>query len=413
MREQKSTISPVSLSERILSLDVLRGFAVLGILIMNIQSYSMIEAAYINPTAYGDLTGINKWVWIFSHIFGDQKFLSIFSILFGAGIVLFSSRAESRGRSATWLHYRRTFWLFILGMMHAYLLWHGDILVTYAICAVLAFLFRKRSPKLLLILGILVISVSSLFYLMGGLTISSWPQESINGTMMSWRPGQAVIDHEIAAYQNGWLAQMAHRIPSSIKFQTMVFLMYTGWRAGGLMLVGMALYKWGVLSAERSSKFYSRLAILALGLGLPIVIFGVIRNFAEGWTLAYSMFLGWQFNYWGSLFVAASYIGLVMLLCQSNVWEGLKRRLSAVGRMAFTNYLMQTIVCTTIFYGHGFGLFGHVERVWQLVIVFCVWILQLYMSPIWIRHFKYGPVEWLWRTLTYWKFQPMKYRHSN
>lgn len=412
MREQKSLINPVSLSDRILSLDVLRGFAVLGILIMNIQNFSMIEAAYINPTAYGDLTGINKWVWIFSHIFGDQKFMTIFSILFGAGIFLFTSRAVEKGRSAAGLHYRRTFWLLIFGLIHAYVFWHGDILVTYALCAVLAFLFRNRSPKLLFILGIVVISISSMFYLMGGLTISSWPPESIDGTMLSWKPGQEIIDHEIAAYQGGWLAQMAHRIPSSIKFQTMIFLMYTGWRAGGLMLVGMALYKWGVLSAGRSSKFYSKMAIFGLGLGLPIVILGIVRNFAEGWTLAFSMFLGWQFNYWGSLLVAAGYIGLVMLLCQLNVWEGLKRRFAAVGRMAFTNYLLQTIICTTIFYGHGFGLFGRVERVWQLVIVFGIWIFQLYISPIWLRRFKFGPAEWLWRSLTYWKLQPMKIEGS-
>lgn len=126
------TYGPVAPSERIVSLDVLRGFAVLGILIMNIQSYAMPGAAYFNPMAYGDLTGLNKWVWILSHIFADQKFMTLFSILFGAGIVLMTGKVEARGQRSAGLHYRRTFWLFIIGMMHAYLLWHGDILVTYA-----------------------------------------------------------------------------------------------------------------------------------------------------------------------------------------------------------------------------------------------------------------------------------------
>ena len=121
--------APVAPSERILSIDVLRGFAVLGILIMNIQSFAMIEAAYLNPTAFGNLIGLNKWVWILSHIFADQKFMTIFSILFGAGIVLMTSKADSNSQSAAGLHYRRTFWLLVIGMMHAYLLWYGEILV--------------------------------------------------------------------------------------------------------------------------------------------------------------------------------------------------------------------------------------------------------------------------------------------
>ncbi len=130
--ENNYKVSPVSPTKRIKSLDALRGFAILGILIMNIQSYSMIMAAYTNPTAYGDLTGINKWVLILSHTIAEQKFLSIFSILFGAGIILFTRKAEAKGKKATGLHYRRTFWLLIIGLMHAYLVWYGDILVTYA-----------------------------------------------------------------------------------------------------------------------------------------------------------------------------------------------------------------------------------------------------------------------------------------
>ena len=152
-------ILPVLPSERILSLDVLRGFAILGILFMNIQSFSMIEAAYINPTAYGDLTGINKWVWIISHIFTDQKFMTLFSLLFGAGIILITDRADLKGISAAGLHYRRTFWLLLIGLIHAYLLWHGDILVIYAMCALIVYAFRKLSPKKFLIYVLITISI--------------------------------------------------------------------------------------------------------------------------------------------------------------------------------------------------------------------------------------------------------------
>ncbi|MCK4226686.1 DUF418 domain-containing protein [candidate division WOR-3 bacterium] len=398
---------PVAPSERIISLDVLRGFAILGILIMNIQSFSMIEAAYINPAAYGSLLGLNKWVWILSHILADRKFMSIFSILFGAGIVLFTSKAESKGLPSAGLHYRRSFYLFIIGMMHAYLLWYGDILVAYSICAISAYLFRRIIPKKLLIIGILIFSVSSLLYFFFGWSMPYWPKESLQGTMSFWNPGIEKVNAEISAYQGGWLPQMSHRIPASISFQTFIFFILTGWRAGGLMLVGMALYKWGILSAKCSKRFYYTLMSIGFVIGIPIIAYGIVRNFAENWSIKYSMFLGWQYNYWGSLFITLGYICLIMLICKSEVLEKLTRPFAAVGRMALTNYLMQTVICTLIFYGHGFGLFGKVERTQQILFVFGIWVFQIIVSPIWLRYFRFGPAEWLWRTLSYQKIQPM------
>ena len=227
MVKDKAIVSPVSLSDRIISLDVLRGFAVLGILIMNVQSFSMISAAYINPEAYGDLSGLNKWAWIFSHIFADLKFMTIFSILFGAGIILFSGNVEAKGYSPAKLHYRRMFWLFIIGMMHAYLLWYGDILVCYALCALLVFLFRKKSPKTLLILGLITVSVASLLYLMSGFSMQFWPPEAIENTMKGWKPAADLVQREVQAYQGGWLEQMSKRVPGSLSMQTFLFLFYT------------------------------------------------------------------------------------------------------------------------------------------------------------------------------------------
>ncbi|MFO7891446.1 MAG: DUF418 domain-containing protein [bacterium] len=400
--------APITPGERYPSLDILRGFAILGILLMNIQSFSMIEAAYLNPTAYGDLTGINKWTWIFSHVLADQKFLSLFSIMFGAGIVLFTNRIESRGLKPAGLHYRRIFWLLIIGLIHAYIFWHGDILVPYAMCGLIAYLFRKKKPKTLLTVGLIIFSISSIIYIMFGVSIQQWPQEAIQGTMASWNPGPDKIATELAAYRGGWLQQMTHRVPTSLNFQLFVFLIWTGWRAGGLMLTGMALYKWRVLTAERSKSFYLTFMSIGFGIGLPVVIYGVIKNFAAGWSLEYSMFLGSQFNYWGSLFVAFGYIGLIMLISNHLMQKKRKTLLQAAGRMAFTNYLLQTLICTTLFYGHGLGLFGKVERFTQLLIVIGIWVLLLTISPLWLKHFRYGPVEWLWRSLTYWKIQPMR-----
>ncbi len=407
-RTAQAAAAPVTGSERIVSLDVLRGVAILGILVMNIQSFSMIEAAYLNPTAYGDLTGMNRLVWTLSHLFADLKFISIFSMLFGAGIVLFSTRLDAGGRSPAGLHYRRVFWLLVIGLAHGFLLWFGDILTAYALIALVAFLFRRLKPVPLLVVGLIVFTVSSLLYLLGGVSMQYAPPEAWEGVAVFWQPGADSVASELAAYRGSWVEQMSHRVPSMIATLTIVFWMNFVWRVGGLMLVGMALFKWGVLSAERSRRFYAILAAVGLVVGVPLIWLGVARRFADGWTIQYSFFAGAQYNYWGSLFVALAFVGLVMLWAKSDVLGRLRDFFAAAGRMAFTNYIMQTVICTAVFYGHGFGLFGSVERTVQILIVFAVWVFQLWFSTVWLARFRFGPVEWLWRTLTYLKPQPMR-----
>jgi uncharacterized protein len=401
MSDCRAQIGPVGVGERIASIDVLRGFALLGILIMNIQSFSAIEAAYLNPTAYGDLSGVNRWVWTLSHVVADGKFISIFSMLFGAGIVLMAARAEAGGVRPRGLNTRRNIWLIIIGLLHAYLLWYGDILFTYGVCALIAFAGRKASPKKLIITGVVVFSVAFFLFMFFGFSLRFWPDENRAQSLENWLPSEEAISAELAAYRGTWLEQMAARIPAAIALQTFVFLVMEGWRVCGLMLIGMALFKTGVFSAERSKRFYLAMIGGGYAVGVPLVIAGVVKNFAAGWAFEYSMFLGSQYNYWGSLFVALGHTGAVMLAFRSGLFGRLRRVLAAVGRMALTNYLMQTVICTTIFYGHGLGLFGYVERKYQIVIVLAVWAVQLIYSPIWLRHFRFGPAEWAWRSLTY------------
>lgn len=403
-----NTNHPVYKKDRIVSLDILRGVAILGILIMNIQSFSMPGAAYINPMSYGDMTGFNKWVWILSHVFASQKFMSIFSILFGAGIVLFSENAESKSGRSAGLHYSRTFWLLLIGLVHAHIIWHGDILVAYALCGFIVYLFRKLNPKALLIIGILLISVHTLIYLFFGFTMGFWPPESIAETNKSWLPVAEAMQKEIAAYTGSISQQIAQQSSKAFFLETFVFLTNVLWRAGGLMLVGMALYKWGVLSAEKSKAFYKKTLIISWLVGLPIIIYGLTQNYANEWSMEYSMFIGSQFNYWGSLFVSFGFVCIIMLLVKSDSLKGLKDRLAAVGRMALTNYLMQSIICAFIFYGIGFGLFSKVERIWQIAIVVGIWLVQLLWSLPWLNVFNFGPFEWFWRSLTYRKCQAFK-----
>ena len=398
---------PVPLEERIHSLDILRGIAVLGILLMNISSFAMIGSAYFNPTAWGDLTGINRTVWTLLHLFADQKFMTIFSILFGAGIVIFAERCEAKGRKPAGLHYRRSFWLLVFGLLHAYLMWFGDILVAYACCAFVVYLFRRLRPGWLLTLGLISISVCFALNIFFGWSKQFWPPEAVEQMRTGmWNPTEELVNKEIAAYQGGFMAQMSMRWISALMIQTQAFLFWGAWRAGGLMLVGMALYKWGVLSARRSRRFYAVMALLGFHIGIPVTLFGVRQQFAHEWSFDYSFFYGMQFNYWGSLFISAGYIGLIIwlgkILPRLAAWPVF----SAMGRMAFTNYILQTVICTFIFYGHGLGLFCRVERAGQMVVVLSVWALMLFISPLWLSRFRFGPLEWLWRSLTYWKRQP-------
>jgi uncharacterized protein len=410
-RQATAIPQPVTEKERIVSIDVLRGFALLGILPMNIQSFSMIGAAYENPTAYGDLHGANYLVWLLCHVFADQKFMTIFSMLFGAGILLMTSRIEATGKPSAALHYRRMGWLILFGLAHAYLLWSGDILVAYGMCGLLVYLFRKLRPRTLLVLGLLTIAVASASLASYGAWSRHWsPAQLQIAREQLWMPTASQSANEIRAYRGGWPGQMKFRVPDSVQMETIFFVVFTFWRVTGLMLAGMALFKLGVFSARQPASLYWTMIAIAVCYGIPITLYGTHRDFGAGWDFRYSFFYGAQFNYWASLLVSFGWVGAIMLASRAAALLPLTRRLASVGRMAFTNYIMHTVICTTIFYGHGFALFGKVERVWQFAIVVAIWWLQLVVSPIWLRHFLFGPLEWLWRCLTYLQWEPLR-RH--
>lgn len=390
---------------RIESLDVIRGFAILGILLMNIQIFSMVGQAYINPMAYGNMTGLNKWIWIGSHVVADQKFMSIFSMLFGASIIMITQGAEDKTGHSAGIHYKRNFWLLVIGLAHSYLLWYGDILTPYAICAFLLYFFRKLSVKKLLITGIIVFSVGSIIYLLLGLSLLQAPAQVVSKLTNSWLPSQKVVQAEVNAYLGNFIEQTTQRTKTSNMMHSTVFLTFYLWRISGLMLIGMALFKSGFLSGQLSTRFYRKILIIAGTSGLFLVVYGVFKNFAANWTLLYSMFLGSQFNYWGSLLMAFAYISAIILLVQSGKLKPVTQRFAAIGRMALSNYLSQTLICTFIFYGFGLGLFGQVNRSGQLLIVLGVWALQLIVSPLWLKYFRFGIFEWLWRSATYAKIQ--------
>ena len=375
---------------RITALDALRGVGILGILPVHMQSFAMVVAARVNPSVSGDLHGPNGWVWLATAVLADGKFLSIFAMLFGAGLLLLSGRGADIDR----LHRRRMALLLGIGLLHAYVLWYGDMLVTFALCGVVVFGLRALPPRGLLARGVLALGCASLIALGVGLSLPWWSSDTKARFVQVWAPSREMVDREIAAYRGGWRGQMAYRAPEAFQIETSQLLLRGFWQTCGLMLVGMGLFKQGILSGTRSARFYLAMTGLGFGLGLPIAWYGAERARALDWDLADFMLAGTQLSYWSDLLVGVGWIGLVMLLCRAG-WRA--SAVAAVGRTALSNYLLQTILCTTIFYGHGLGLFARVDRVGQLLIVLAIWVAELAASRWWTRRFAVGPVEWAWR----------------
>ena len=379
---------------RIWSLDVLRGVGVFGMLAILVPLYAFPGAAYWNPTAYGDLRGINWWVWLATFEFAG--FMPIFAMLFGAGILI--GRAGDRAISAWRIHVRRMATLLVLGLLHAHLLWYGDMLVPLALCGSVVFFARRLSPGWLLLLGGLAFVTGSALSLALTWSTAQSDPVALAAWRAQWTPRPEVIALEIAQYRGGWAEQMAHRVPAAVDGEVVSFVTRLFWQMAGLMLIGMALLKQGVLSAARSHAFYLRMGALGFGAGILLRSLGIWRGFATKWDLLDYVLIGQQLHDGGVLFVALGWIALVMLLIQ-RAWS--LRPMAAVGRMALTNYLLQSLICTTIFYGHGFGLFGRVDRAGQLAIVMGVWAFQLLASSVWLSYFAMGPLEWLTRWLVF------------
>lgn len=428
---------PVGEHERVGSVDVLRGVAVLGILMMNITAFGLPSAAYVNPMMealephVGAFDGLTKGVWMGIHLLFDLKMMTIFSMLFGAGLVLQGERFGASGRRGfAGVYYRRLLWLFVIGMVHAYFIWYGDILVAYAICGLLLYPLRKLRAGWLIALGVVVTLAAlpiwtGLGFALQFLKSAAAEAQAIlekggalnaeqQGMLDGWRDAQAdmnptseKLSQEIATMRGSWLESFGQNAKQSLFMQTFLFGLMTLWRGLGAMLLGMGLMKLGVFAAARSMRFYGVLATLGYGIGLPIVWYGGGQLIANSFDMVYIYKVGWHFNYVGSLLVALGHVGAVMLIVKAGALAWVRSRLAAVGRMPLTNYLSQSIICTFVFWGWGLGLYAKVPLAMMVLVVLGVWVLQLLWSPWWMARYRFGPAEWVWRSLTYWKRQPM------
>jgi uncharacterized protein len=432
----ESGVGPVTATERYFAVDVLRGFALLGILAMNIVAFGWPMAAYSEPTQGGGFEGLDRAVWFFNHLFFEMKMMTIFSMLFGAGLVLMDHRAAARGASIARIYYRRILWLLVIGLIHAYLIWNGDILVAYAETGLVLYLFHKLKARTLIILGIsaMLVLVPMIVGIGGAISFMKAATARVEAQIKdqqkpTWLDQKAhdvwtrnlqenfkrdpetlakKWNEELGVYRGSYLGIVKHRAPHLLLSQTIGFLLGGGLFAASRMLLGMGLMKLGVFSAQRSWRFYTWVAALGYGIGLPLMVYDAIMLMQNDFAFDYLIMRGGVFyNAFGSLVVALGHVGMLMLVVQSGVIGWLTKRLAAVGRMALSNYLTHSLVCTTLFYGYGFGFFGHINRTGLAGIVLLIWIFQLIVSPIWLKYFRFGPAEWLWRSLTYWKIQPI------
>ena len=404
---------------RLVSLDAIRGVAVMGILAMNIVAFALPFPAYANPAAGGPPSGADVATWFFNFVFVDSKMRGLFSMLFGASTLLVIDSAASAGRSAAGAHYSRMFWLAIFGLIHFYLIWFGDILFLYAMCGLLLFLFRNLSVKALLLWSIpfFLIGIAlpgsfwaSLAMVQAGTLppeVAASMKEALTQMNADMGPSTPAYAKEMAVHLGSYTSIVAHRT-GEMASDPLFFLIMFAWETIGLMLIGMALFKSRMLTGEWEAARYRKWALISFlvaapplaGLALYQVNTGYDAVAIFGSTIALSipfdtlMTVGWA--------------ALIMLLIQTRASAAVRARLAATGRMAFTNYLVTSIVMTTIFYGYGLGLFGSVGRLPLYLFCFGMWAAMLLWSKPWLERYHYGPLEWLWRSLSRWRVQPMK-----
>jgi uncharacterized protein len=436
------SVGPVTRAERISSMDVLRGFSLMGILVMNICDFAYGFANYsyplstVKPVFDGPHWKINTAAWFLRWIFAEGKMRAMFSMLFGAGVILLTERGLARGAGVRVadIYTRRNMWLVLFGMLHGYLIWSGDILFSYGLAALL-FLFPFRTvrvKKLLWVAGIVLLINSAMSFgheygrpyslkqaaekanakvgLHQALTkdeeaaLGAW-----SDAQEEWRMSPAKRDKDIAAMQKGyWKAQM-HTARENLEGELKgSYFAFGDWL--GMMLIGMALYKNGFLAGRLKVKTYAWTAALGLPLSWGLTGLGAWQAWVGHFDLLKtSLWMTPPYNLArvaGALGMAA----VILMVLKAGRLKWLSFPVAAVGQMALTNYLLTSITMQVIYAWGPWHWYGYVEYYRIYYAVAGMWIFNMIFSSLWLRYFEFGPVEWAWRSLTYWKRQPMRIR---
>jgi uncharacterized protein len=399
---------------RHLTLDAMRGFGVMGILAMNIIGFSMPEWAYITPAAYGGETFADRVAWLLSFIFVDGKMRGLFSLLFGASMMLIIERAMLKDENPARVHYLRMIWLALFGLLHFFFIWFGDILFLYAVVGMIAFLFRDWAAERLVKSALWIFAAGLVFWGLqfGGLQVIQYlgtQPDSAAGWARQYREIRSSpefdydIAGQIALHRGGYWGIVSAKFANwGEPFGTV--LMSIG-ETLPLMLIGMAMHKSGFITGAGAQSDYRRWAWRLVPCGVVLtglLALWMIKMQYDPITSLAVFFL------WGAiprLMLTIGYAALLILLINRFQGHVMITRIAAAGRAAFSNYLGTSIVMTTIFYGYGIGLFGEVSRSGLWLFVIGAWIVMLTWSKPWLVRFHYGPLEWLWRSLARGKMQ--------
>jgi uncharacterized protein len=429
--------APVSEAERLKLIDALRGVALLGILLMNISGFALPD--YFSESFKSDPKNVNFWVSAVISVFFEGKMRALFGMIFGAGVLLFVSKKEQAGRSVTGLFYRRMLWLILFGLIHAHvILWIGDILYLYGFCGMIVYLCRKVKP-LYLVLGIPLVAVAdftsgTLFYqhirdtriayveARAAATEGKPPTEAQTEAIRQWReieksliPNREDAEENTRKMKSNYATVAGHLRPLAWKIET-ILLPIEIWDSLALMFLGLALYRWGFLSGRWSNRDYWRVAAIGYSIGLPLAMYSFYHSYLYRPNLEAMLRrmelvpIEWvRLIYpFQRILLVMAHVAAIILLYKSRYAQTLFRCLEAVGQMALTNYIMHSVICTLVFFGYGLNLYGELEFYQIYFVVAAIWILQLVVSPLWLRYFYFGPLEWVWRTLTYWRRQPFR-----
>ncbi len=407
-------------SSRLNTLDALRGVAVMGILLMNIFSFSMPSAATLNPLAYGGDTALDQGVWAFNFIFVDNKMRALFSLLFGASMRLFITSADVAGKDGMALHLRRMAWLFVFGCLHFALVWDGDILTMYALAGGIATLWHWQEPRALIKICI-GFSVAA-FILWGSIfgeivklegsahaprASAALVEAAQKSRSVLGEPGADAVDDDLTLFKSSYGEILSERVTENWNRPFTQFLTY-GFETLGLMALGMALLGNGFLRGAWPRPRMWRLVRWSYGIGLTgmggLWLWAWESGYATIGTAAVVLFWSIPFR----IPVMLGHAGLIILAVTAAPGRRLTRRIEAVGQTAFTNYLGTSLIMTPIFYGYGLSLYGEVFRWETYAFVIPAWALMLIWSQPWLVHFRHGPLEWLWRCLTQWEWVPLR-----
>ncbi|MGC3947894.1 MAG: DUF418 domain-containing protein [Chryseolinea sp.] len=428
--------APVAQSERITLLDSIRGMAILGILLMNIPSFGMAPWLSGDLRLHDELGTINEWVFWFVEggMAGTQR--ALFSILFGAGILLFLGRQSTRieGLAPADYFFRRQIWLMVISMFDVYvLLWSGDILFDYACYGMIMFVFRNLTPRTLLIAAVVCLAFNvarntvdirrAKDVIVTGEAIAAIDTTKVKLTEeqktqledfegMKKRSDTKEKLKKVEVRNKAMRGSFAdvYKIRSEEYMEGLIEYLYMqAWDVFLFMFIGMAFFKLGILTGEAPTRVYVWFTIVGLGVGLTLAYWrlmfwkGINFDFIE---LARRLAIDpYQID---RAFRSIGLLGLIMLMFKSGIFKWLFAMFKPVGQMALTNYLSQSFIAAIYFYGYGFGMYGQLERYQLYIFVVAVWIFQIIFCNIWMRFFLYGPCEWVWRSLTYWRAQPFK-----